>query len=100
MNYLILCDCAFLFICGVTPRPIAKRFFLHFFDLLFFTQLVVMKILLILSFFALLGLAHCVSFSVEPRKEECFYEKAEKGTSITIMFQVVSGGQLDIDLRV
>jgi hypothetical protein len=47
-------------------------------------------------------LSFCAAFTitVDANKEECFYETVSQGDSIGIMYQVVSGGFLDIDLLV
>ncbi len=37
---------------------------------------------------------------VEAHEEQCFYEEIPQGFPVNIMFQVTSGGFLDIDLRV
>jgi len=40
------------------------------------------------------------SFTVEPRERMCFFDEVKAGDDITIMFQVVSGGVRDIDVKV
>eukprot|EP00667_Euglena_gracilis_P021413 EG_transcript_23447 len=38
-----------------------------------------------------------LTIKIESRSEECFTEEATKGTSLTLQFQVMAGGLLDID---
>eukprot|EP01004_Peranema_trichophorum_P009224 NODE_7970_length_723_cov_66.388333_g7354_i0.p1 GENE.NODE_7970_length_723_cov_66.388333_g7354_i0~~NODE_7970_length_723_cov_66.388333_g7354_i0.p1 ORF type:complete len:194 (+),score=21.55 NODE_7970_length_723_cov_66.388333_g7354_i0:54-635(+) len=38
-----------------------------------------------------------LTVKLEPRTEECFSEEATKGSSLTLQFQVTSGGLLDVD---
>eukprot|EP01125_Pyxidicula_operculata_P003357 TRINITY_DN13_c0_g2_i1.p1 TRINITY_DN13_c0_g2~~TRINITY_DN13_c0_g2_i1.p1 ORF type:complete len:207 (+),score=47.04 TRINITY_DN13_c0_g2_i1:33-653(+) len=40
------------------------------------------------------------SFDVGARSEACFYEQVEQGTPVGVMFQVIAGGFLDIDVRI
>ena len=44
----------------------------------------------------------CVSFivTVEPHEEECFFDRVSQGTKMTLMFEVIEGGFLDIDVKV
>jgi hypothetical protein len=37
---------------------------------------------------------------VEAHEEQCFYEEVPQGFPVNVMFQVTSGGFLDIDLKV
>jgi len=53
--------------------------------------------LCILSFIAV---ACAFTFTIEANREECFYEHAEQGDTIGIMYHVTSGGFLDINLQV
>lgn len=56
---------------------------------------------LILSLFLLIiSICECFTFTLRPNKEECFYEDVLEGTRIVVMFQVVSGGFLDVDIYV
>jgi hypothetical protein len=41
-----------------------------------------------------------LSFTLGPGKEECFYENVNQGTTVSIVFQVNTGGRNDIDLNV
>jgi protein ERP2 len=57
------------------------------------------------SLLAILGLAvvscradeHAFTYRLPPRHEECFYFEVKQGQSIELEFQVVSGGNLDLD---
>lgn len=40
------------------------------------------------------------SFDVPARGEECFYDHLETGQPVNVMFQVIKGGFLDIDVVV
>ena len=55
------------------------------------------KVLLLLTFVAL---CNCFVFSVEASKQECFYEHCEANSNIKMMFQVLEGGNMDIDFTV
>jgi len=46
----------------------------------------------------LLTLSNCFSFFIEPNTEECFYEYAKQNDTIGIMFEVIRGGNRDIDV--
>ena len=47
-----------------------------------------------------LGSAAALTFTIEPNKEECFFEEINKGEKVSTTFQVASGGFLDIDVKV
>ncbi len=47
-----------------------------------------------------LALASAFTFNIDANREECFYEQVNQGDSVGIMFNVVSGGFLDINLQV
>lgn len=38
--------------------------------------------------------------SIDAHAEECFYERANSGTKMGLMFEVAEGGFLDIDVEV
>uniref|UniRef100_A0A336KJ29 CSON010507 protein n=1 Tax=Culicoides sonorensis TaxID=179676 RepID=A0A336KJ29_CULSO len=38
--------------------------------------------------------------TVDAHSEECFYDKADAGTKLGLMFETVEGGFLDIDIRI
>lgn len=38
--------------------------------------------------------------TVEPKKEICFYDRAQSGTKLSLTFEVAEGGFLDIDVRI
>lgn len=42
----------------------------------------------------------CVTIKVEPKGEECFYEEAKKNDDLTVKWNVIDGGLLDIEVRV
>lgn len=46
-----------------------------------------------------LGSAAALTFTIEPNKEECFFEEINKGEKVSTTFQVASGGFLDIDVK-
>ncbi|XP_053675376.1 transmembrane emp24 domain-containing protein 2 [Anopheles nili] len=56
--------------------------------------------------FVLLLFIQCVIFvngyfiTVDPHSEECFFDKAEAGTKLGLMFETVEGGFLDIEVRI
>lgn len=39
-----------------------------------------------------------LTISVDPGKEDCFYQKASKGEAIDIEYQVIDGGHGDLDI--
>ncbi|KAJ3432453.1 transmembrane emp24 domain-containing protein [Anaeramoeba flamelloides] len=41
-----------------------------------------------------------ITFTVEPNKKECLFEEIKKQTPVTILYQVVSGGGMDINLNI
>ena len=44
---------------------------------------------------------HALTVKIEPRAEDCYYEKVEKrDTGLKFIFQVTHGGQLDVDVNV
>ena len=45
-----------------------------------------------------IGLSFFVT--VEPHVEECFFEKVQQGSKMSLMFEVIEGGFLDIDVQV
>lgn len=55
---------------------------------------------LIALLLAFLASASAVVFSVSATEEECFYEDLPQGTPAVVMFQVIEGGFLDIDVSV
>ena len=44
--------------------------------------------------------ASSLTFQIEPRLDQCFYEELQQGDTFTMEFEVVRGGLLDIRLRV
>jgi len=48
----------------------------------------------------LIGLTHAFSFDVGAKSEGCFYEVVEKDQPVGVLFQVIAGGFLDIDVRI
>ena len=38
--------------------------------------------------------------TIEPHIEECFFEKVQQGSKMSLMFKVIEGGFLDIDVQV
>lgn len=57
-------------------------------------------ILLIISLLLIISICESFTFTLRANKEECFYEDVLAGTPITVMFQVASGGYLDVDVYV
>ncbi|KYR01887.1 hypothetical protein DLAC_11497 [Tieghemostelium lacteum] len=41
-----------------------------------------------------------LTFQVEPKQQECFYNYVEGGKTSLILYQVIRGGLLDIDIRI
>ena len=60
---------------------------------------VLQKIRLFL-FCALLGRGLGFFAIIEPHEEECFFERAQQGSKLGLMFEVIEGGFLDIDVKV
>jgi len=48
----------------------------------------------------LLPYATALTVKVEPKSEECFHEEVEENTSIEIIYDVIDGGLLDIEVKV
>ncbi|XP_065087469.1 transmembrane emp24 domain-containing protein 2 [Ochlerotatus camptorhynchus] len=54
----------------------------------------------------LIVLINCLNFShgyfitVDAHSEECFFDRAESGTKLGLMFETVEGGFLDIEVRI
>lgn len=71
-----------------------------FANVVFFILQMANKILLSIFCISLVASVHSFVFSVEATKEECFYEVLAVNSPIGIMFQVVQGGFLDIDIEV
>lgn len=49
---------------------------------------------------ALASQVACVTFTVGAAQEECFLEDLKQGSAALVMFQVLEGGFLDIDVMV
>lgn len=49
---------------------------------------------------SIINVCHGVISVVEAHEEQCFYEEVPNGFPVNVMFQVTSGGFLDIDLKV
>merc|ERR1712018_703655 len=49
---------------------------------------------------ACLAHAHAYFVSIDAHAEECFYEKADSGNTLGLMFEVAEGGFLDIDVKI
>lgn len=51
---------------------------------------------------SILNAVHCVekevTISVDPRKEDCYFQSAKKGETIDIEYQVIDGGHGDLDI--
>jgi len=61
------------------------------------------KLFLLTAFFAIYFqgcLVDAFTFQVDATKEECFYELLNTGEPVGLMFQVVQGGFLDIDVEI
>uniref|UniRef100_A0A182J0L2 GOLD domain-containing protein n=1 Tax=Anopheles atroparvus TaxID=41427 RepID=A0A182J0L2_ANOAO len=43
---------------------------------------------------------NCYFITVDPHSEECFFDRAEAGTKLGLMFETVEGGFLDIEVRI
>merc|ERR1711871_228237 len=43
--------------------------------------------------------ASALTFTIQPNKEDCFFEEINKGEKVSMTFQVASGGFLDIDVK-
>eukprot|EP00741_Cyanophora_paradoxa_P022552 tig00000248_g21777.t1 len=49
---------------------------------------------------ALAAVASAISFSIEPQREECFYQEVNANVKVSGSFHVSSGGMLDIDMKI
>lgn len=58
------------------------------------------KFACILIVLCIVQLSHQYFITVDPNSEECFYEKGLAGTRYALIFEVLEGSYLDIDLRV
>eukprot|EP01098_Paradermamoeba_levis_P007916 TRINITY_DN3299_c0_g1_i1.p1 TRINITY_DN3299_c0_g1~~TRINITY_DN3299_c0_g1_i1.p1 ORF type:complete len:200 (-),score=74.46 TRINITY_DN3299_c0_g1_i1:300-899(-) len=54
----------------------------------------------LLPLFCFFCLASSLTFVIPANSEECYYERLEVGAKLTVMFQVVHGGALDVDFAV
>merc|ERR1712107_488764 len=43
---------------------------------------------------------HSYYITVDARDEQCFFDKVKTGTKLVLIFEVVEGGALDIDVRI
>ena len=41
-----------------------------------------------------------INSKVDARDEQCFFDKVKTGTKLGLIFEVVEGGALDIDVRI
>ena len=55
---------------------------------------------LLLVFLWLTPLATCYFVHIDAHAEECFFDRASSGMKLSLTFEVVEGGFLDIDLHV
>jgi len=53
-----------------------------------------------LLFFVFVALSTCFVFEVGASEQECFYEYCEANSNIKLMFQVLEGGNMDIDFTI
>ncbi|KAJ5071173.1 transmembrane emp24 domain-containing protein a [Anaeramoeba ignava] len=58
------------------------------------------KLFLFFELIILISFTNCIIFTVPAGKKECFYDDAKKEEIITIQFQVIRGGDKDIDLSI
>lgn len=56
--------------------------------------------LLFLSLFFLFKGTHCYFVNVDAHATECFFDKVSTGMKMSLTFEVVEGGFLDIDVEV
>jgi len=54
---------------------------------------------IVLSFFVSFAKALELTFELPDNANQCFYEDIEKGTKSTLEYQVVTGGQYDVDVQ-
>lgn len=59
-----------------------------------------LQILLLTFYFvnAVFGVEKELTISVEPRKEDCYFQSAKKGETIDVEYQVIDGGHGDLDI--
>lgn len=69
-------------------------------QLYFSNILMANKIALSIFCISLIACVQSFVFNVEATKEECFFEVLAVNSPIGIMFQVIQGGFLDIDIEV
>lgn len=47
---------------------------------------------------ASIGLVHGLTYTLDPAEERCFFESIDKPSKLSLKFQVIKGGFLDVDL--
>ena len=47
-----------------------------------------------------LSITFALQVEVDPHREQCFWDDIEEDTYVEFHFQVISGGKLDIDVKV
>jgi hypothetical protein len=57
-------------------------------------------ILMLGQLLALFAASHAYFVTIDAHAEECFFDRAIAGTKLGLMFEVVEGGFLDIDVRI
>ncbi|KAG2393047.1 hypothetical protein C9374_009624 [Naegleria lovaniensis] len=56
--------------------------------------------LLLIMFTASIGFVHGLTYTLDPAEERCFFESIDKPSKLSLKFQVIKGGFLDVDLVV
>ena len=58
------------------------------------------SVILVLSFVWLLPATHAYFINVDAHAEECYFDRVSSGMKLSLTFEVVEGGFLDIDVKV
>lgn len=52
------------------------------------------------AFVLLLSFSQCTVVDIAPKQVDCYWEEIMKGTKVAIEFQVIEGGNLDLEMKV
>lgn len=56
--------------------------------------------IIFVTLFTIFALVYSSTFIIDANSDQCFYDELKMGESVIFMYQVISGGSLDIDLTV
>lgn len=57
-------------------------------------------LVILLCSFGLFHATHCYFIAVDAHAEECFFDRVQSGTKMSLTFEVTEGGFLDIDVKI